>query len=81
MKKTLFTALIAAGMAFGAANAGFAHEIKNERKGCDKARVCLEKITCGKLEGRLVCYPTSCGPANCDTHMHLENTATPVKKK
>ena len=51
MKKILFTALVATGLAFGIANAGFAHEIKNERKGCDKARVCLEKITCGKLEG------------------------------
>ena len=81
MKKILFAALVAAGMAFGFANAGFAHDVKNERKGCDKTKVCLEKITCGKLEGRLVCYPTSCGPANCDTHMHLEKNGNAMKKK
>ena len=81
MKKLLFSALVAAGMAFGAANSGFAHDVRNERKGCDKTRVCLEKITCGKLDGRLVCYPTSCGPANCDLHMHLEKTAKPKNNK
>lgn len=81
MRKYLFTALVAAGLAFGAANAGFAHDVKNEHKGCDKAKVCLEKVTCGNLGGRLICYPTSCGPANCDAHLHLEKTATPVKNK
>ena len=81
MRKILITALVAAGMATGVANTGFAHDVKNEHKGCDKARVCLEKIICGKLEGHLICYPTSCGPANCDPHMHLEKTATPMQKK
>ena len=81
MRKILFAALVATGMAFGVANPGFAHDIKNEHKGCEKAKVCLENITCGKLGDRLVCYPTSCGPANCDTHMHLEKTAKPVKNK
>ena len=81
MKRILFTALVAAGLAIGVANTGFAHDVKNEHKGCDKAKVCLEKITCGKLEGRLICYPTSCGPANCDPHMHLEKTAKTVRNK
>ncbi len=81
MKKILFAALVATGMMIGAANPGFAHDVKNEHKGCDKAKVCLEKITCGKLDGRIICYPTSCGPANCDTHMHLEKSAKPVKNK
>ena len=67
MRKILFAAFIATGMAFGLANAGFAHDVKNEHKGCDKAKVCLRRnITCGKLGDRLICYPTTCGPANCD---------------
>ena len=51
MRKILFAALVATGMAFGVANPGLAHDIKNERKGCEKAKVCLENITCGKLGG------------------------------
>ena len=51
MRKILFAALVATGMAFGVANPGFAHDIKNEHKGCEKAKVCLENITCGKLGG------------------------------
>ncbi len=81
MRKILFAALVATGMAFGVANPGFAHDIKSEHKGCEKAKVCIENITCGKLGDPLVCYPTSCGPANCDPHVHVEKTAKPVKNK
>ena len=39
MRKILFAALVATGMAFGVANPGLAHDIKNERpKGAKKRR-------------------------------------------
>ena len=80
MKKIILSLLIATGMICAIASAGFAHEIKNEHEGCDKGKMCLQVITCGKHENQVICYPTSCGPSNCDSHKHLEPLKKTMKK-
>ena len=62
MKKILFAALIAVGMTFGIANACWPHEIENEQKGCDRARVCLEKNNLRETRGQRGLLPDHVWP-------------------
>ena len=83
MKKVVCSLFISTGIAFliATATASIAHEIKNEHVGCDKGKICLQVITCGEHENQIICYPTSCGPSNCDPHMHIAPSEKHVPSK